>query len=68
MSGNKPRVSIGMPVYNGDNYLAETLESVLAQTFQDFEVVFSDNCSTDGTEAICRQYVARDPRFQYHRS
>jgi glycosyltransferase involved in cell wall biosynthesis len=68
MSAYKPRVSIGMPVYNGDNYLAETLESILAQTFQDFEVVFSDNGSTDGTEAICRQYVARDPRFQYHRS
>ncbi|HYK49436.1 MAG TPA: glycosyltransferase family 2 protein [Terriglobales bacterium] len=68
MSGRSPRVSIGMPVYNGDNYLAETLESVLAQTFQDFEVVFSDNGSTDGTEAICREYAARDSRFHYHRS
>lgn len=68
MSSNQPRVSIGMPVYNGENYLAETLESIFAQTFQDFEVVISDNGSTDGTEAICRQYVARDPRVQYHRS
>ena len=68
MSGSKPRVSVGMPVYNGDNYLAETLESIFAQTFQDFEVVISDNGSTDGTEAICRQYVAKDARVQYHRS
>lgn len=68
MSSSKPRVSIGMPVYNGDNYLAETLESIFAQTMQDFEIVISDNGSTDGTEAICRQFVARDPRVQYHRS
>jgi glycosyltransferase involved in cell wall biosynthesis len=68
MSGNKPRVSVGMPVYNGDNYLAETLESIFAQTLQDFEIVISDNGSTDGTEAICRQYVAKDPRVHYHRS
>ena len=66
MSSSK--VSIGMPVYNGDNYLAETLDSILGQTYQNFEVVISDNGSTDGTERICREYVAKDPRFQYHRS
>jgi len=68
MSTHKPRVSVGMPVFNGDNYLAETLDSVFAQTFQDFEVVISDNGSTDGTEAICRLYMARDPRVHYYRS
>jgi glycosyltransferase involved in cell wall biosynthesis len=68
MSGSHPQVSIGMPVYNGDNYLAETLESILAQTFQDFEVIISDNGSTDRTEAISRQYAAQDARIQYQRS
>jgi glycosyltransferase involved in cell wall biosynthesis len=68
MSNSKSQVTVGMPVYNGDNYLAETLDSILAQTYQNFEVVISDNGSTDGTERICRDYVAKDPRFKYHRS
>lgn len=63
-----PRVSIGLPVYNGEAYLAEAIESVLAQTFADLELVICDNCSTDGTQAICEEYVARDPRVRYHRS
>jgi len=53
-----PRVSIGMPVYNGERFLQEALDSVLAQTFEDFEVIISDNASTDATEGICRAYVA----------
>jgi glycosyltransferase involved in cell wall biosynthesis len=57
-----------VPVYNGDNYLAETLDSILAQTFSDFEVITSDNASTDRTEAICRQYAAQDPRVHYVRN
>lgn len=65
---SKSRVTVGMPVYNGDNYLAETLDSIVAQSYQNFEVVISDNGSTDGTERICREYAAKDPRFQYHRS
>ena len=63
-----PRVSIGLPVYNGENYLADTLDSILAQTFRDFELIVSDNASTDATEAICRKYAARDPRIRYVRS
>lgn len=63
-----PRVSIGMPVYNGERFLREALESLLAQTFRDFEVVISDNASTDNTRAICEDYAARDPRIQYYRS
>jgi glycosyltransferase involved in cell wall biosynthesis len=62
------RVSIGLPVYNGENYLAETLDSILAQTFAEFELIISDNASTDGTEAICRKYVERDPRIRYVRN
>ncbi|MBV8051769.1 MAG: glycosyltransferase family 2 protein [Acidobacteriaceae bacterium] len=68
MNGNKPTVTVGIPVYNGDNYLAETLDSVLTQTFQDFEIVIADNGSTDGTQKICQDYAAKDPRIHHHRS
>jgi len=63
-----PRVSIGMPVYNGERYLRESLDALLAQTFQDFELIISDNASTDETEAICRAYAARDARIRYFRN
>ncbi|MGR9115421.1 MAG: glycosyltransferase family 2 protein [Gammaproteobacteria bacterium] len=63
-----PAVSIGMPVYNGENFLESSLSSLLAQSFKDFELIISDNGSTDRTEAICRAYAASDPRIRYHRS
>jgi len=63
-----PRVTIGLPVYNGDAFLAAAIDSLLAQTYRDFELIISDNASTDGTEAICRDRAARDPRIRYHRS
>lgn len=63
----KPRVSVGVPVYNGQNYLAAALDSLLAQTFGDLEIVISDNGSTDGTQEICRAYAARDRRVRYYR-
>jgi glycosyltransferase involved in cell wall biosynthesis len=56
-----------MPVYNGERHLRAALESILGQTFQDFELVISDNASADDTERICREYAAKDPRVQYHR-
>jgi glycosyltransferase involved in cell wall biosynthesis len=62
-----PPVSVGVPVYNGARYLPEALESVLSQSYGDFELVISDNASTDATEEICRDYVARDGRVRYHR-
>jgi glycosyltransferase involved in cell wall biosynthesis len=65
MTPNKPRVSIGMPVYNGAVYLAQSIESILAQTFQDFELIISDNGSRDRTEDICRSYAAQDGRIRY---
>lgn len=63
-----PRVSIGMPVYNGEMYLEETLDSLLAQTFTDFELIICDNASTDRTATICEAYAARDGRIHYHRT
>lgn len=58
-----PTVSIGMPVYNGERYIRAALESLLAQSFTDFELIISDNASTDATESICREYAARDARI-----
>jgi glycosyltransferase involved in cell wall biosynthesis len=63
-----PRVSVGIPVFNGEQFLAEALDSILAQTFKDFEIVISDNGSTDRTELICCSYAARDPRIRYYRN
>jgi glycosyltransferase involved in cell wall biosynthesis len=63
-----PRVSIGVPVYNGERYIAETLDSLLAQTFTDFELVICDNASTDRTAQICQAYTARDARVRYVRN
>ena len=63
-----PRVTIGIPVYNGEAFLPETIDSIVAQTFQDYDVVISDNASQDGTAAICREYAARDPRVRYVRN
>lgn len=62
-----PRVSIGLPVYNGEDFLETALLSILAQTYEDFELIVSDNGSTDRTEQICRQYASRDPRIRYLR-
>lgn len=62
-----PRLTIGLPTYNGQDHLAEALDALLGQTFADFELVISDNASTDGTEEICRDYARRDPRVRYVR-
>lgn len=63
-----PKVSIGLPVYNGEDFLEAALDSLLSQTFQDFELIISDNASTDRTEAICRKYMAQDTRIRYFRN
>jgi glycosyltransferase involved in cell wall biosynthesis len=60
-------MSIGLPVYNGEQYLSESLDALLGQSYEDFELVISDNASTDGTEDICRRYLAEDPRVRYVR-
>jgi len=60
-----PRLSILMPTYNVGRFLSEAIESVLAQTFNDFEIIIIDNCSTDNTMAIIEEYTARDRRVRY---
>jgi len=67
MSRMQKKVSIGIPVYNGDRYISLALDSILAQTYCDFEVVVSDNASLDGTEEICRKYASMDSRIRYYR-
>jgi glycosyltransferase involved in cell wall biosynthesis len=62
-----PRLSIGLPVYNGENYLAESLDALLGQSYEDFELIISDNASTDGTADICRRYGKQDSRIRYIR-
>ena len=62
-----PRLTIGLPVYNGENYLAESIEALLGQSFEDFELIISDNASTDGTADICRRYGEQDSRIRYIR-
>lgn len=64
---DKPKISIGIPVYNGEKLIEKTLNSILKQTYQDFEIVISDNASTDSTQDICKNYVKIDNRIKYHR-
>lgn len=65
---HSPRLSIGLPVYNGERYLAEILDCFLTQTFQDFEIIVCDNASTDQTAETCRSFMERDSRVRYHRN
>jgi glycosyltransferase involved in cell wall biosynthesis len=66
--GAAPRVSVGLPVYNGERYVGEAIKAVLSQTFSDLELVISDNASTDGTRKICEDFARSDPRVHYDRS
>jgi glycosyltransferase involved in cell wall biosynthesis len=63
-----PRVSIGMPVFNGEAYMSETIATILGQDFEDLELIVSDNASTDATGDIVRELAARDPRVRYVRN
>ena len=63
-----PEISVGLPVYNGEAFLTETLEALLAQTEPDFEIIVSDNSSRDATPQIAREFAARDSRVKYFRT
>ena len=67
MRGEDPKVSIGVPVYNGERHLRAAVESLLRQTLGDFELIISDNASTDSTREICEEYCGRDTRIRYIR-
>ena len=58
-----PAITVAIPVYNGERYLTETIESLLAQTFRDFQVIFVDDCSSDGSHGLIREYTECDSRF-----
>jgi glycosyltransferase involved in cell wall biosynthesis len=62
-----PRLTIGLPVYNGEEYLAESVDALLGQSYEDFELIISDNASTDSTSDICRNYVKQDSRVRHVR-
>jgi glycosyltransferase involved in cell wall biosynthesis len=63
-----PTLSIGLPVYNDDRFLSQTLDCLLSQSYRDFELIICDNASTDKTAEICRSYAGRDSRIRYHRN
>src|ERR1051325_1450953 len=63
---SQPLVSILTPVYNGDKYLVECIESVLNQTYQNFEYIIVNNCSKDNTLAIAQEYAKKDKRVRVH--
>ncbi len=65
-TGATPLVSIGIPVYNEESYICGTIESLLEQTHANIEIIISDNCSTDNTGELCRQYADRYERVSYH--
>ena len=60
-------VSIGLPVYNGEEFLRNKLENILEQTFHDFELIISDNASNDKTQLICQEFLKKDNRIKYFR-
>ena len=68
MRDSKPLVSIGLPIYNGADSVRYALESLLAQDYENFELIISDNHSTDSTQEICLDYAARDKRIRYFRN
>jgi glycosyltransferase involved in cell wall biosynthesis len=63
-----PLVSIGLPVFNGAQYLDLAIQSILAQTYRNLELIINDNASTDQTQAICLSYAERDARVSYQRN
>lgn len=68
MINQVPRVSIGLPVYNGEQFVAEAIRCVLAQTFEDWELIVCDNASTDQTVTICLDFAAHDGRIRIHQN
>ncbi|MEL6787440.1 MAG: glycosyltransferase, partial [Cyanobacteria bacterium J06607_15] len=64
MHGEEPTISVLMSVYNGDEYLIESIESIINQTYTNFEFIIINDCSTDNTETIIAQYAQQDKRIK----
>jgi len=64
---SNPRISIGIPVYNGEKFIRKCIESVLQQTYKNFELIISDNASTDSTPDICKEFLEKDNRITFVR-
>jgi len=67
MNDDNPKISIGIPVYNGEKFIRKCIESVLQQTYKNFELIISDNASTDSTSKICEEYLRKDNRITFVR-
>ena len=67
MADRKPFICIGMPVYNGEMFIRQALDSLLAQSYENFQLIISDNASTDATREICEEYAIKDIRIKYLR-
>ena len=59
------KLSIGMPVFNGELFIEKAIKSILAQTFTNFELIISDNGSTDSTKKICGEFLTKDKRIKF---
>jgi glycosyltransferase involved in cell wall biosynthesis len=68
MKTESPLVSIGLPVYNGENFVAEAIQCVRNQTFSNWELIICDNNSTDGTVALCREFADQDSRIRVYQN
>jgi len=68
MAVDSPLVSIGMPVYNGELFIRQAVDSLLTQDYANFELIISDNASTDLTQQICVEYLKKTPRVKYYRN
>src|SRR6516162_7916557 len=66
MRSSSPFVSVVIPVYNGQDVIATAIRSVLAQTYDNFELIVANNCSTDGTAAVAEEFARRDPRVRVY--
>jgi len=67
LENNKIKLSIGFPIYNSEKFLRNRLNSILSQSFRDFELIISDNASSDKTQKICQEFSEEDPRIKYTR-
>ena len=67
INSHNPKISVGIPVYNGEKFIRKSIESVLQQTYRNFELIISDNASTDSTSDICTEFLTKDSRIKFVR-